>query len=114
MPLDINQLITDIKNTVSDIARKDSSTIRGFSNRQLTGIANQAALVAAGIASGDITDANRGFFLDQLLELAHNFARALVGLLIVTIEKIWNAIVDLIWKAISSVIGAQLPAPSII
>lgn len=113
MSLNIDQLITDIKNEVSAIIQKDVTTIRGFSNRQLKGIANQSALLAEGIASGGITDYTRDFFLDQLVELAHNFVKTLVGLLIVTIEKIWNAIVDIIWKTISTIIGFQLPAPNI-
>jgi hypothetical protein len=114
MPLDIDQLITDIKDVVSQIVAKDATTIHGFSDRQLTGIANQAKLVAAGIVSGDVTDSNRDFFLDQLVQLTHNFVRALVGLLTTTIEKIWNAIVGVIWKAISKIVGFNLPSPNII
>lgn len=109
MPLDINQLINDIKSSVSEIAQKDVSTIRGFSQRQLTGIANQAALVATGIATGEFTGNLKDFFLEQLVELAHNFANTLVGLVIVTIERIWNAIVNVIFKAISAFTGIQIP-----
>ena len=110
MALDVNQLISDIKGTASQILTKDVTNIRGFSNRQLAGIANQAALVASGIASGDITPATQDFFLDQLIELAHNFVNTLVGLVIATIEALWNAVVSVIWKAISSATGITLPA----
>jgi len=110
MALDINQLIADIKNTATDILNKDVETVRGFSSRQLTGIANQTALIAAGIATGQITEATRDFFLDQLVELARNFANTLVGLTLVTIEKLWNAVVSVIWNAISKATNIQIPA----
>lgn len=110
MALEINQLTEEIKNTVSAILNKDVTTLRGFSSRQLNGIANQTSLIASGIASGEITPATRDFFLDQLVELAHNFVNTLVGLLVATIEKLWNAVVSVIWGAISKATGIQLPA----
>jgi hypothetical protein len=110
MPIDIEQLIVDIKNTASGILNKDVETLRGFSSRQLNGIANQTALIALGISTGQITEATRDFFLDQLVELARNFVNTLVGLLVATIEKLWNAIVSVIWKAISKATSITLPA----
>ena len=110
MILDTNQLKDDIKSVVSGILNKDITTVRGFSSRQLDGIANQTSLIASGIASGEITPATRDFFLDQLIELAHNFVNTLVGLIISTIEKLWNAIVSVLWTAISKTTGIQLPA----
>lgn len=110
MTLDTNQLIDDIKNTVSGILNKDITTVRGFSNRQLNGIANQTSLIASGIASGEITEATRQFFLDQLIELAHNFVNTLIGLIVATIERLWNAVVSILWGAISKATGVQLPA----
>ena len=67
MTFDIEQLISDIKSTASGIVSKDIETVRGFSNRQLHGIANQTALIASGIASGQITESTRDFFLQQLV-----------------------------------------------
>jgi len=110
MPIDIDQLIADIKNTTSGILHKDVETVRGFSARQLHGIANQTALIALGISTGQITDATRDFFLDQLVELARNFANTLVGLLIATVERLWNSIVGVIWNTISKATGIALPA----
>ncbi len=110
MVLDINQLIEDIKNTASGIINKDVATLRGFSNRQLKGIATQSALVASGIATGEIRESLRDFFLDQLVELVRNFVNTLVGLLLTTIERLWNAIVNVIWNTISKATGVQLSA----
>lgn len=110
MTIDINQLTSDIKFTLSEILHKDITTVGGFSNRQLNGIANQTSLIASGIASGEITDATRDFFLDQLVVLAHNFVKTLVGLVIATIERLWNKLVSILWSAISKATGVQLPA----
>lgn len=110
MILDIEELMTDIKNTVSVILSKDITTVTGFSERQLSGLAHQASLVASGILTGEITDATRDFFLDQLVQAAHNFVNTLVGLVVATIERLWNAVVGVIWQAISKVTGIALPA----
>jgi hypothetical protein len=110
MPIDIDQLIADIKDTASSILNKDVETVRGFSSRQVNGIANQTALIALGISTGQITEATRDFFLDQLVELTRNFVNTLVGLLIVTVERLWNAIVGVIWNTISKATGIAIPA----
>src|SRR3954462_5507800 len=98
MTFDIDQLIADIKNTSTAILMKDVETVRGFSTRQLNGIAHQTALIASGIASGQITEVTRDFFLQQLVELAQNFVNTLVGLILATVERLWNAIVSVIWN----------------
>jgi hypothetical protein len=43
--------------------------------------------------------------------MAKNFAGTLRGLLAVTIEKVWNAIVTTLWKAIETAAGVALPLP---
>ena len=74
-------------------------------------IAQQATLVAAGIASGQITSETQEFFLDSLEDMALSFAKTLRGLLTVTIEKVWNAIVGVLWNAISKAVNLTLPVP---
>lgn len=108
-PIDIPTLINDMKNVASQVLNKDVSTLRGFSGRQAKAIAQQAELVSLGIASGGITDETQDFFLDSLEDMALNFVKTLRGLLIITIEKIWNAIVGVIWKAIEGATGLVLP-----
>lgn len=113
MNIDIDQLISDMKNAASLILQNDITTLRGFSERQIKAIAQQSSLIAIGVASGEITDETKDFFLDSLEDMVLNFVKTLRGLLLVTIEKIWNAIVGVIWKAISSAAGIALPLPSI-
>lgn len=107
--IDIDTLINDIKAAASDVVQKDVSTLRGFSERQVKAIAQQTALVAQGIASGQITDETKDFFLDSLEDMARNFANTLRGLMMVTIEKVWNAVIGVIWKAIEGVTGLVIP-----
>lgn len=113
MAIDVAQLIEDIKKAASQVLNKDVTTLRGFSERQLKAIAQQAAFVEAGILSGEITDETRDFFLDSLEDMALNFVKTLRGLMIVTIEKVWNAIVGVIWKSIETATGIALPQPDI-
>ena len=108
MALDVSELLEEIKNTATTIINKDVTTVRGFSNRQLNGIANQAALIATGIKSGQITEATRSFFLEQLVELSQNFANTLVGLTLASVEKLWNGIVSILWGFISKFTGINL------
>jgi hypothetical protein len=113
MAIDVAQLIEDIKDAASQVLNKDVATLRGFSERQVKAIAQQAAFVEAGVLSGEITEETRDFFLDSLEDMALNFVKTLRGLLMVTIEKIWNAIVGVIWKAIETSTGIVLPRPDI-
>lgn len=112
MAIEINQLMDDIKNTASAVINQDVTVLRGFSERQLKALAKQADLIAEGIISGDIDEDLRDFFLDSLEDMALNFAKTLRGLLMVTIEKVWNAVVGVLWKAIGSVTGLDIAAPS--
>lgn len=107
-PIDTAKLINDMKNAATDILNKDVTTLRGFSERQITAIAQQSELIALGIASGQITDETQEFFLNSIEDMALNFAKTLRGLLMVTIEKVWNAVVGVIWKAIEASTGLNL------
>jgi len=97
------ELINEIKDIASNILEKDVSTLRGFSERQVKAIGKQTLIIQQGILSGDIDDDLKEFFFDGLEAMALNFVNTLKGILKVTIEKIWNAIVDALWNAIESV-----------
>jgi hypothetical protein len=112
MAIDLDQLVADMQTAASQTLKTDVSTLRGFSERQLKAIAQQTQLVASGIASGQITEETREFFLDSLEDMALSFARTLRGLILVTIEKVWNAVVNVLWTAISKATGLSLSAPA--
>jgi hypothetical protein len=113
MAINLEQLVADMQAAASETLKTDVSTLRGFSERQLKAIGQQAQLVASGIASGQITEETREFFLDGLEDMALSFARTLRGLVLVTIEKVWNAVVNVLWAAISKATGLTLAAPAL-
>ncbi|RJG13556.1 hypothetical protein D3879_10045 [Pseudomonas cavernicola] len=114
--IDIDQLVTDIKNAANKIINKDIATVKGFSERQLKAIGQHAALVAGGIVTGQITDETREFFLDGIENMTQNFLETLQGLFRLTVEKLWNAVVGVVWGAINGAISAAtglvLPVPT--
>lgn len=107
--INIPELITDIKEAVKMVVDHDLSTIHGFAEGQLEAIAQQTEFVTNGINSGQITEATRGFFLQSLKDMAHNFARTLSDLITITIEKVWNAVINVLWRAIGRVTNLILP-----
>lgn len=113
MSIDIDQLVDAMQAAATGVLLSDVTTFRGFARRQLEAIALHTKWVGEGIATGEITEATRDFFLDSLEEMALNFARSLRGLLMVTIEKVWNAVVGVLWNAISTATNLVLPLPLI-
>ena len=97
MDIDVDQLITAIRAAATEVLERDVATLRGFSEGQVRAIAEQAAFIARGIESRQITEATQDYFLDSLEDMALNFARTLRGLVQVTLERVWNAVVRTIW-----------------
>lgn len=108
--IDISSLVEQMQSAASQVAQKDISLLKGFSDRQIKAIAQQASLVSDGIASGQITEETQEFFLDSLKTMAQSFANTLQGLTAVTVEKVWNAMVGVLWSAIGTATGISLPA----
>ncbi len=104
MDKNVATIISEIKTIASGILEKDIGTVRGFSERQVEAIAKQTAIIQQGIASGAIDEELREFFLDGLEAMALNFVNTLKGILMVTLEKLWNAIVGFLYKAVGMVI----------
>ncbi|WP_444995225.1 hypothetical protein [Aliikangiella sp. IMCC44359] len=111
MTIDVNQLIQDIKQAASGVINQDITVLQGFSERQVKALAKQSELIAKGIITGDIDEDLREFFLNSLEEMARNFAKTLQGLVVVTIEKVWNAVVSVLWGAINTATGLTLKVP---
>lgn len=104
MPSDVPTLIAEIKDIATNVLQKDITTVRGFSQRQVEAIAKQTAIIQQGIATGEIDEELREFFLDGLEAMALNFVNTLKGILMVTLEKLWNAIVEFLYKAVGVVV----------
>ncbi len=100
MATNVATIVSDIKNLTSEIINKDVTTVRGFSERQVEAIAKQTVIIQEGIANGDIDEDLEEFFLDGLEAMARNYVNTLKGILLVTVEKLWNALVDFLYRAI--------------
>jgi hypothetical protein len=112
-PFDIGQLADDIRSAASGVLGENVTAISGFSNTQVQLMAKQAAWIAEGTAKGELSGELRDFFLKNLADIARNFVRVLQGLVLVTIEKIWNAVIDVLWNAIRGAVGnISLPIPT--
>src|ERR1700733_15203795 len=110
--IDVDALLANLKTVATGIIQQDVTTIEGYSERQLAAMAQQAKWIAAASLSGELSSDMRDFFLNTLKDSATNFANTLKGLLIVTIEKLWNALVGALWGAINTAIGVALPLPA--
>jgi predicted membrane chloride channel (bestrophin family) len=108
-PFDLGEVVDLARNAIEGIVGRDVRQIRGFSERQLKLLAKQAAWIAEARALGELDDEDYDGFLDRLEQMTRNFAETLRGLLLVTIEKIWNAVVDVLWGAIERVVGVPIP-----
>ncbi len=109
--IDTDALIAAITKGVTGAIGKDVTTPQGFAKDQIDGMANQALLIAGALAAGHLTDAQRDFFLKDLKQTAQDFAKVLVGLTAIDVEKAWNAAVSALWAAISTAAGTALPKP---
>ena len=109
--IDVNALVADIKSAAKGVLSRDVSTLRGFAEEQVKAIAQQAAIVAAGIADSSIGPDTRDFFLDSLEEMAKSFANTLGGMTTVMIEEMWNAIVKAVFDEINRATGLSLVTP---
>lgn len=110
--IDVSALANEIKTAATASLGKDVTELRGFSERQVEAIAKQAGFVGTGIATGQITEGTRDYFLDSIEDMTMNFLKTLRGLVMATIENVWNAIVGVIWKAINAATNLNLPVPS--
>ena len=110
-PIDVNAVVSAITKAATDQLGKDITTLQGFAQEQVRGLARQAQLIAGALASGHLSDAERDWFLNDLKRTAQDFANTLVGLAELEIEKVWNAVVNALWKGLGTAAGAALPKP---
>lgn len=109
--IDVNQLLANMKTAANAVLQQDIANIAGYSERQLQAIAMQGAWIANSSATGELSADLRDFFLNNLKDLVTNFTNTLAGLVIVTVEKVWNAVVGVLWNTINQVISTVLPLP---
>ena len=101
---DVASIIKDIKDISTTILKKDITIVKGFSERQVEAIAKQTIIITEGVANGDIDEELKKFFFDGLKAMAENFVNTLKGILSVTLEKLYNALVDKLWSIVGSAV----------
>jgi len=112
--IDVNKLVQDIKDAVSGVINEDVTTLSGFQERQVKDMAKRAAQIAEFTIKGEIDEEQRKFFLEDLARDAKTFAKVVVAMVAITIEKVWNAVVEIIWGAINGAVDTaigSLPLP---
>jgi hypothetical protein len=104
---DVNSIVEQIKTAVGDIL-KTTAEIGKDSIDQLEGIARQTELIGKGMLIGDLTKEEGKEEFENVKEISKNFVNTLVGLVAITIEKIWNTIVKILSGVIQSIAGIIL------
>lgn len=107
-PFNIDQVGKDILDALNGLLEDDIGNYVEFAERQTKALAKQAAWIAEATLNGELSDDDRDWFLKNLEKLAENFARTVIALTILTLEKAWNAIVGTLWKAINGAVEATL------
>ncbi|QGZ59363.1 hypothetical protein [Paraburkholderia acidiphila] len=102
----------NISSAASGIAGQDVTLVQGFATSQLQSLANQSALVAGMIEANEFTDDERDFYLIGLQQMAMGFAQTLIGIIVVAVEEIYNAIINAIYTSINTIAGVALGLPA--
>ncbi|HZP20478.1 MAG TPA: hypothetical protein VFB16_09740 [Bauldia sp.] len=108
----LSSLFGDLETAVTKILKQNGGMITSFARAQLQRLAKHAELMKKAALAGafeSLDDA--AHFAKSLEEMAQDFIRALGALILVTLEKVWNAIVKIVWGAINGALGALGPLP---
>lgn len=107
------ELVSAIGTAVSKAVGKDISNIEGFSKDQALQIEKLTIRLGEMIAAGEFKDDAEGeqFYRDILADLISNLTKTLKGLSVIAVEHAWNAVVDVVWKALDKATGLALPRP---
>jgi len=109
--LDPYEMLSTIKNRVTDVLDNDLSARQELYEQWLEAMALQASWVVEGTLHGRLNEEERNFFLTNLETMARDFSRFFVDLDASTLEKLWDAVVGALWRAIGEAINLVLPIP---
>jgi len=109
----VDELMKSISAAATGVINKDITTIAGFAQSQEKKLAQFAIWIAEAELVGEFKDDPqlRDDFLRSLRDMTRDFVNTLRGLTMITIEKIWNAVVGVIWDALDKATGLKLPRP---
>jgi hypothetical protein len=109
----------DIIAALKTVLQGAYNSVKDLTEKEAHYFETQAAMITKARISGEFDDDQVAWFLSKLEEDAQNFCRVLCAQTLLTLEKAWNAVVGVIWKAIDAALkgsglgGIALPvAPS--
>jgi hypothetical protein len=107
--MDASTIFTDLRAALKGELGEGYSTISSFIERQGRLLADQAAFIAEQRATGSLRDNDALFehFLEGLKTNAVNLTHHVAMLTALTIEKTWNAVANVLWGAIRTIMSAS-------
>lgn len=114
--IDIDKLAAAIVGALKGAVQPGVNIATSFVKNQTNGLAMQGALITEARLTGQITEQQFLRFNKQLKALTENFVRTLAHLFLITLQKAWNAVVDVLWGTINQTLDLagfpKLPIPS--
>jgi hypothetical protein len=112
---DINpgQIFGSIVGVTKDMVGKDVTTFSAMARDAARSIETAGILFAQMEAEGDFKDDpdRRQRMLTEMQDLATNYVNTVRAMAVIEVEKLWNAVVKVLWDAIGTATGIALPIP---
>jgi len=107
--MDATTILADLRAALKGELGQGYSTISSFIERQGRLLADQAAFIAEQRATGSLRDNDPLFehFLEGLRTNAINLTHHVAMLTALTIEKAWNAVANVLWGGIRTILSAS-------
>jgi hypothetical protein len=112
--VNVEDIVASAVAAVTPIIKKDGANISQFAKSQLKLMRDQAIMISEGVLAGEFEGPRKKLLKHHLKMLAligENFLAALAGISLVTVEKVWNTLVDVVWGALDKAVGFALPRP---
>ena len=100
-----DELLRALRDAARAVLDDDLAGLRGFAHAQLDALAQQALYIGAGVADGSIDAPMRRYFLNALREMTRSFVNTLLGLAEIIVERLYNALLDVLWRAVGAMAG---------
>lgn len=116
---DVNATVKAVVTAIKKQALDGWNTVSALVTQQSKMMAQQAAWIAESSITGALKDdpEMRTMFANQLADSVRSLAREVAALTILTVEKVWNAAVGVLWtainKALSSASAGLLALPAL-
>ena len=110
---DVGQIFGQIVNVTRDMVGQDVTTASSFARDQAQMIEQNAILFAQMEVAGEFIgdDERRNEYAKMIEDTALNFANTVRAMAVVEVEKLWNAVMSVVWDAIGTAAGSATPLP---